>query len=82
MQEGTLLSSSLVLSKAGVGRLGPSGHGRDGCVAAGTVGRVVSRSGASWQVRWGKAELGRAGQVRRSTSWWGMVSHGQAGKAW
>lgn len=45
MQEGKLLSSSSVLSKAG------------------TVGRVVSRSGASWQVRWGKAELGRAGQV-------------------
>ena len=63
MQEGTLLSSSLVLSKAG------------------TVGRVVSRTGASRQVRWGKAELGRAGQVRRGKSWWGMVSHGRLGEA-
>ena len=35
---------------------------------AGTVGRVVSRTGASWQVRRGKAELGRAGQVRSGES--------------
>jgi hypothetical protein len=46
MQEGTLLSSSLVLSKAG------------------TVGRVVSRTGASGQVRWGKAGLGRDERVK------------------
>jgi hypothetical protein len=68
MREGKLSSRGLVVSKAGVGRLGPSGHGRDGCVAAGTVGRVVSRTGASRQVRWGKVELGRAGQVRRGES--------------
>ena len=49
---------------------------------AGTVGRVVSRSGASWQVRWGKAELGRAGQVRRGMAWLGWFRQGQAGKAW
>lgn len=47
----------------GLARLGLVGMG-----AAGTVGRVVSRSGASWQVRRGKAELGRAGQVRRGES--------------
>ena len=31
---------------------------------AGTVGRVVSRTVASGQVRWGKAALGRAGHGR------------------
>lgn len=43
---------------------------------AGTVGRVVSRTGASWQVRRGKAALGRAGQVRRGGSGFGKDGHG------
>jgi hypothetical protein len=48
---------------------------------AGTVGRVVSRAGASRQVRRGKAALGRAGQVRRGALCCGMVSHGSLGEA-
>jgi hypothetical protein len=48
---------------------------------AGTVGRVVSRTGASWQVRRGKAELGRAGRARLSWVWWGMSRQVRRGEA-
>jgi len=41
----------------------------------------VSRSGASWQVRRGKAELGRAGQVGLGVVRPVSAGYGWAGKA-
>ena len=42
----------------------------------------MSRSGASWQVRGGKAELGRAGQVGLGVVRPVSAGYGWAGKAW
>jgi len=70
MREGRLLRSSLALSNAGVVWRGLARLGKDGrsgwarrvqirFVLAGTVGRVVSRTVASWQVRRGAVRIGK-----------------------